>query len=196
MENIEKYLKIKHYFEDRFNIVNESAYGKIINRLCIENPRWNEFVTNSYNDDNESIFNLIHNQALDEEKDIPFLYQTIEHYQYNYFLTILWCIYDICNTKYKATEKYLIEKYRKAPYIYNIETNEDAFTIDCILGKIPFEKASNYFYKLNEVKLSKLAEDGILSEYCHDSTFKVCKTLKDSFAHTMLCKQSCHNAQQ
>lgn len=43
---------------------------------------------------------------------------------------------------------------------------------------------------MNEVKLSKLAEDGILSEYCHDSTFKVCKTLKDSFAHTMLCKQS------
>lgn len=59
MKNIEKYLKIKYYFEDRFNIANESAYGKIINRLCIENPRWNEFVTNSYNDDNESIFNLI-----------------------------------------------------------------------------------------------------------------------------------------
>lgn len=189
MHSIEQYQKIKYYFEDQFDHLNEYYYKKIIEDFIKENPNYASYIHSIYGN-NEEIFNSLHIKCLDEKEHIDTLYQFIKKYKYQFFHTILRCIYDICNTSYEATEQFLINRYEFSPYIDSISKVNDTYTIKSILGTINFKKADKYLSDIEMNDLSKIAKDGELSEYCHDSTLLVTKSLPGSCACTMLCNQA------
>lgn len=182
-------LKVKAYYEDQYYFKNEFYFQKILKELADYNNEWHEYIESLYGDFEEK-FNTVHLQVLENNSDIDFFYSLISKYHYQFIHTLLWFIRDICNTTYSNTETYLIERACRSPYIYSIQSKNETYIVDCILGTIFFQKATRYFSSLNQEILQKLAESRNLADYCHDSTLLVSSFLIHSYAYTSLCTQA------
>lgn len=189
MKNWEDYHKIAYYFEEQFDDLNHYYYQCIIHQLTLHNKEVATLSQNLYGD-SEQKFNSIFMQILESDQDVIFLYQQMNHFQYNHAITIFWCINDICNVSYEGSEQYLIELYEKSPIIYRIQKQGDSFLIDCIFGQIKFQKAHKYFEQVGQSFLSDVAQSKRFADYCHNGTFFTVSCLKDSFACTLLCPQA------
>lgn len=189
MKKSDRYTYIKYYFEDRFNDINEKYYKVINDFLSKHNTELASVLNNLYGD-NEEKFNLIHDYILKYNFEIEYLYELIKKYDYNFFHTLLWGIYSICNTNYPKAEEYIINMLLKSPYIYKINRFDDYYVIDCILGKIPFKKASTYFGELNKLELKNYVDGNNLTNLCRNNSVKVVSSIKGSTAYTGLCNQT------
>lgn len=188
MKKQDKYNYIKYYFEDRFDQINKKYYKKINDLLSERSTKLADALNNLYGD-NEGKFNSIHDYILKNDFEIEYLYKLIKKYGYNFIHTLLWGIHDICNTNYPKTEEYTINKLLKSPYIYKINKFNDYYVIDCILGKIPFKKASTYFEELNNLNLKDYVEENDLTSLCHSNSKHVVSSVKESIAYTGLCQR-------
>lgn len=189
MNRIEIYKSIKSYYEDRFTEINERYYRLINEKLLAKNSILKDKI-NLCSTDDECNFNFLHNYILQNKLNIEYLYELIEKYNYNFIHTLLWGISSICNTDYPKTEEYIINLLLRSPYIYSINKYSDYYIIDCILGKVPFKKATTYFGDLNLLNLRDYVIENDLSSLCHKNSLKVVSTIKNSTAYTGLCKQA------
>lgn len=189
MKKKEVYNMIKYYFEDRFYEINEDYYKKL-NYDFIKNLESLQLPLIDFYGNGEEKFNSIHYYVLENDININYLYELMEKYKYNFFHTLMWGIYDICNSTYKKTEEYIIQILLKSPYIYSIKKINDYYIIDCFLGKIQFQKASTYFNNINNKLLSEYIKNYNMSSLCHYNSMIVTQNLDDSMVYTGLADQA------
>lgn len=189
MKKSEIYNFIKNHYEDKFYKINENYYQKINQDFTKKIESLGLSLIHFYGGAEER-FNSIHNYVLENNIEIKSLYYLLEYYRYNFFHTLIWGIYDICNTTYEKTEEYIIKTLLNSPYIYSISKLNDCYTIDCILGKIQFQKAITYFNNIQNKHLITYTEDNILLSSCHYNSLITCQHLKDSILYTGLCNQA------